>query len=126
MTKVYQLEPKLEHYGCLIDLLGRAGLMEEAEQIIREIPNQDNKFVIPLYGALLSACRNYENVEIGERIAKKLLEVESSDSSGHTLLANIYAAANRWEDVKKVRRKMDTMGSKKFPGCSALEIGGLY
>ncbi|XP_042046518.1 pentatricopeptide repeat-containing protein At1g31430-like isoform X3 [Salvia splendens] len=126
MTKVYQLEPKLEHYGCLIDLLGRAGLMEEAEQIIREIPNQDNKFVIPLYGSLLSACRNYENVEIGERIAKKLLEVESSDSSGHTLLANIYAAANRWEDVKKVRRKMDTMGSKKFPGCSALEIGGLY
>ncbi|XP_042002650.1 pentatricopeptide repeat-containing protein At1g31430-like [Salvia splendens] len=128
MTKVYQLEPKLEHYGCLIDLLGRAGLMEDAEQIIREIPNQDNNFVIPLYGALLSACRNYENVEIGERIAKKLLEVESSDSSAHTLLTNIYAAANRWEDVKKVRRKMDTMGSKKFPGCSALDVGvgGIY
>nr|AYM00506.1 pentatricopeptide repeat protein [Salvia miltiorrhiza] len=126
MTKVYQIEPKLEHYGCLIDLLGRAGLLEEAEQIIREVPDQDNKFVIPLYSALLSACRSYENVEIGERVAKKLLEIESGDSSGHTLLANIYAAASRWEDVKKVRRKMGTMGRKKLPGCSALDVRGLY
>lgn len=126
MTKVHQIEPKLEHYGCLVDLLGRAGLLEEAEDIIRKIPNQDNEFTIPLYGALLSACRNYENVEMGERIANKLLEIESSDSSCHTLLANIYAAASRWEDVKKVRRKMTTLGPKKLPGCSALEIGSLY
>lgn len=126
MTKVHQIEPKLEHYGCLVDLLGRAGLLEEAEDIIRKIPNQDNEFIIPLYGALLSACRNYENVEMGERIASKLLEIESSDSSCHTLLANIYAAASRWEDVKKVRRKMTTLGPKKLPGCSALEIGSLY
>lgn len=126
MTRVYQIEPKLEHYGCLVDLLGRAGLLEEAEEIIRKVTNQDNEFIVPLYGALLSACRNYENVEMGERIAKQLLEIESSDSSCHTLLANIYAAASRWEDVKKVRRKMITLGPKKLPGCSALEIGSLY
>lgn len=122
MTEVYQIEPKLEHYGCLIDLLGRAGLLDEAEDKINVIPNKDNKIIVPLYGALLSACRNYENVDMGERVAKRLLEIESSDSSSHTLLANIYAAASRWEDVTKVRRKMTTLGPKKSPGCSSLEI----
>lgn len=122
MTRIYQIEPKVEHYGCLIDILGRAGFLEEAEQIIRGVPYQDNKFVIPLYSALLSACRNYGNVEIGERIAKQLLQFESSDSSCHTLLANIYAAASRWDDAKMVRRQMTSMGPKKLPGCSALEI----
>ncbi|KAI3445561.1 hypothetical protein Pfo_002226 [Paulownia fortunei] len=120
MTKVYQIEPKLEHYGCLIDLLGRAGLLDEAEDIITKIPNQDNKIIVPLYGALLSACRNYESVDMGERIAKRLVDIESSDSSSHALLANIYAAASRWEDVTKVRKKMTTLGPKKLPGCSAI------
>ncbi|KAL0364978.1 UNVERIFIED_CONTAM: Pentatricopeptide repeat-containing protein [Sesamum angustifolium] len=124
MTRVYHIEPKLEHYGCLIDLLGRAGLLDEAEDLIKKVPNKDNKIVIPLYGALLSACRNFENVDMGERIAKQLLDIESSESSSHTLLASIYAAASRWEDVTKVRRKMTTLGSKKFSGCSALEIDG--
>ncbi|KAH6758597.1 Pentatricopeptide repeat superfamily protein [Perilla frutescens var. frutescens] len=122
MTKVYGIEPKLEHFGCLIDLLGRAGLLEEAEELIRKVPNQDNKFMVPLYGAVLSACRNYGNVEMGERIAKQLLKMESNDSSCHTLLSNIYAAANRWEDVKEVRRRMIALAPKSLPGCSALEI----
>lgn len=125
MTKVYQIEPKLEHFGCLIDLLGRAGLLEEAEEMIRKLPDQDSKFIVPLYGSLLSACRNYENVEMGERVAKQLLMIESNDSSCHTLLSNIYAAASRWEDVKEVRRKMITLGPKRVPGCSALENGSL-
>ncbi|KAL8531237.1 hypothetical protein ACS0TY_008024 [Phlomoides rotata] len=122
MTKIYQIEPKLEHYGCLIDLLGRAGLLDEAEDIIKKVPDQDKKIIIPLYGALLSACRSYENVDMGERIAKKLLEIESSDSGSHTLLANIYAAASRWEDSTRVRRKMKTLGTKKLQGSSTLEI----
>ncbi|KAL6514424.1 hypothetical protein OROHE_019032 [Orobanche hederae] len=125
MTKVYRIEPKLEHYGCLIDLLGRAGLLDEAEDMINKVPDRDNKIIVPLYGALLSACRNYENVDMGERIAKRLVEIESSDSSSHTLMANIYAAASRWEDVTKVREKMTNLGPKKLPGCSVLEIGNL-
>ncbi|XP_012840236.1 PREDICTED: pentatricopeptide repeat-containing protein At1g31430 [Erythranthe guttata] len=122
MAEFYRIEPKLEHYGCLIDLLGRAGLLDEAEDVINKVTDKDNEIIVPLYGALLSACRNYENIGMGERIAKRLLEIEASDSSGRTLLANIYAAANRWEDVRKVRRKMTMFGTKKSPGCSLLEI----
>ncbi|XP_027173932.1 pentatricopeptide repeat-containing protein At1g31430 [Coffea eugenioides] len=122
MKNVYHIEPKLEHYGCLIDLFGRAGLLGEAQDMIANIPNKDNKIVVPLYGALLSACRTYGDVDMGERIANILIQIQCSDSSTHSLLANIYASANRWEDVKKVRREMSTLGFKKSPGCSSIEV----
>ncbi|PSS01839.1 Pentatricopeptide repeat-containing protein [Actinidia chinensis var. chinensis] len=124
MRKTYQIEPKLEHYGCLIDLLGRAGLLDEAEELIGKIPTESNDIVVPLYGALLSACRIYGNVDIGEHVARRLVEIEHSDSSIHTLLANIYASVDRWEDVTKVRRKMKALGVKKAPGCSSIEVDG--
>lgn len=125
MTEVYQIQPKLEHYGCLIDLLGRAGLLDEAEELIRKIPNENNEIIVPLYGALLSACRIYGNVDMGEKLAALLEKIESKDSSFHTLLANIYASANRWEDVTNVRQKMKEMGVRKVPGCSSIEINGI-
>lgn len=125
MTAVYQIEPKLEHYGCLIDLLGRAGQLDEAEELIEKSPNVNNEVIVPLYGALLSACRTHGNVEMGERVAKRLVGIESGDSSVHTLLANIYASADRWEDVTKVRRKMKDLGVKKVPGCSSVEVNGI-
>lgn len=122
MKKFYQIEPKLEHYSCLIDLFGRAGLLKEAEDMIDDIPNKDERFAVPLYGALLSACRTYGNVDMGERIAKLLMRMESTDSSIHSLLANIYASASRWEDVRKVRTKMRGLKIKKSPGCSSIEL----
>lgn len=125
MTEVYQIEPKLEHYGCFIDLLGRAGLLDEAEELIRKIPNENNEIIVPLYSALLSASRIYGNVDMGEKLASLFEKIESKDSSFHTLLANIYASANRWEDVTKVRRKMKEMGVRKVPGCSSIEIDGI-
>ncbi|KAK7843208.1 pentatricopeptide repeat-containing protein [Quercus suber] len=125
MTKQYEIEPKLEHYGCLIDLLGRAGKLDEAEKLIEEVPKENNEIVVPLYGSLLSACRIHGNVEMGERVAERLVKIESSDSSIHTLLANIYASADRWEDVTKVRRKMKDLGVKKVPGCSSIEVNGI-
>ncbi|XP_023513900.1 pentatricopeptide repeat-containing protein At1g31430 isoform X1 [Cucurbita pepo subsp. pepo] len=125
MKTVYRIEPKVEHYGCVIDLLGRAGRLDEAEELIREIPSENNAILIPLYGALLSACRIHNNVDMGERLAKKLVNIESCDSSIHTLLANIYAFAHRWEDAKEVRRKMKELGVKKMPGCSSIEVDGI-
>ncbi|XP_065856368.1 pentatricopeptide repeat-containing protein At1g31430 [Euphorbia lathyris] len=125
MTAVYQIKPKPEHYGCLIDLLGRAGLLEEAEELIKKIQIEGDAIVGPLYGSLLSACRVYRNVEIGQRVAKELVKIESSDSSVHTLLANIYASADRWEDVTKARKKMKDLGVKKSPGCSSIEVEGI-
>ncbi|TXG48489.1 hypothetical protein EZV62_024364 [Acer yangbiense] len=125
MRETYKIEPKLEHYGCLIDLLGRAGLLDEAEELIKEIPNEKNEIIVPLYGALLSACRTYGNVKMGEQVAELLEKIESCNSSVHTLLANIYASADRWEDVTKVRRKMKDLGIKKVPGCSSIEVDGI-
>ncbi|XP_060198254.1 pentatricopeptide repeat-containing protein At1g31430-like [Lycium barbarum] len=124
MSRIYGIQPKLEHYGCLIDLLGRAGLLSEAEVMISQIPNKDNEIIVPIYGALLSACRIYGNVDVGERVAELLMEIESYDSSTHTLLANTYASAGRWEDVSKVRGTMRNLGVKKSPGCSSIDING--
>ncbi|KAK3229580.1 hypothetical protein Dsin_001461 [Dipteronia sinensis] len=125
MRETYQIEPKLEHYGCLIDLLGRAGLLDEAEELIKEIPNEKNEIIVPLYGALLSACRTYGNVKMGEQLAELLEKIGSCNSGVHTLLANIYASADRWEDVTKVRRKMKDLDIKKVPGCSSIEVDGI-
>ncbi|KAF3438173.1 hypothetical protein FNV43_RR20930 [Rhamnella rubrinervis] len=122
MREMYGIEPKLEHYGCLIDLLGRAGLLDEAEELIENIPNDNNENVVPLYGALLSACRIYGHVAMGERVAEKLMNIESSDSDVHMLL-NIYASADRWGDSTKMRIKMKDVGVRKVPGCSSIEIG---
>ncbi|XP_074347745.1 pentatricopeptide repeat-containing protein At1g31430 [Apium graveolens] len=124
MKKNYKIEPKLEHYGCMIDLLGRAGLLDEAEETMKMIPDGNKDAVIPLYSALLSACRIYGDVDMGERLADRLVELHSGDSSVHTLLANIYASANRWEDVTEVRRKMRALGVRKEPGCSSIEVDG--
>ncbi|KHN35765.1 Pentatricopeptide repeat-containing protein [Glycine soja] len=126
MSSMYHIEPNLEHYGCFIDLLGRAGLLQEAEELVKKLPAQNNEIIVPLYGALLSACRTYGNIDMGERLATALAKVKSSDSSLHTLLASIYASADRWEDVRKVRNKMKDLGIKKVPGYSAIEVDGKW
>ncbi|XP_042478486.1 pentatricopeptide repeat-containing protein At1g31430-like [Macadamia integrifolia] len=125
MRKEHQMEPKTEHYGCMVDLFGRAGLLDEAEKLIETIPNDKFEITVPLWGALLSACRIHGKVGRGECVAKRLVGVESSNSGVHTLLANMYAAADRWEDVTKVRRKMKELGVKKVPGCSSIEVNGI-
>ena len=123
MKEVHQIAPKLEHYGCLIDLLGRGGLLEEAEELIEKMHNvEDSDIILPLWGSLLGACRVHGNVDMGERLAKKVMEYESGNAGLYTLIANIYAAAGRWEDENRVRRKMKDLGIKKVPGCSSIEV----
>ncbi|XP_068647659.1 pentatricopeptide repeat-containing protein At1g31430 [Aristolochia californica] len=123
MKRVYQIEPKLEHYGCFVDLLGRAGLLAEAEFLIEKIPNDEH--ALPLWVSLLGACRIHGNVEVGERLAKRLGDIKSCNSGMYTLMANIYAAAEKWEDVTKLRRKMKDLGVKKTPGCSSIVVNGI-
>ncbi|ESQ33681.1 hypothetical protein EUTSA_v10007222mg [Eutrema salsugineum] len=125
MTKEHKIQPKSEHYSCLIDLLCRAGLLDEAEELIDKIQNENDETLVPVYCSLLSAARNYGNVKLAERVAEKLEIVEVSDSSAHTLLASVYASANRWEDVAIVRREMKDLGIRKFPGCSSVEVDGI-
>ncbi|CAJ2665187.1 pentatricopeptide repeat-containing protein at1g31430-like protein [Trifolium pratense] len=125
MSSIYGIGPNLEHYGCFIDLLGRAGLLHEAEELIKKLPDQKNEIIVAIYGSLLSACRTYGNTDMGERIATTLAKVKSSDSSSHSLLASIYASADRWEDASNARSKMNDLHIKKVPGCSVIEVDGI-
>lgn len=122
MTKVHSIEPGLEHFGCMVDLLGRAGLLEEATKLIDEMPMSPDASVL---GALLGACRMHGKIELGEQIGEKVIELEPHNSGRYVLLANIYANAGRWEDVVSVRRLMNERGVKKTPGFSMIELEGV-
>ena len=83
----------------MVDLLGRAGRLDEAEQFINNMPIKPEASV---WGCLLAACRTHTNVHLGERVAKSLFELDSKNASYYVLLSNIYAACSRWDDVKRV------------------------
>ncbi|XP_068649276.1 pentatricopeptide repeat-containing protein At5g48910-like [Aristolochia californica] len=119
MEEVHGIKPTMELYGCMVDLLGRAGRLEEAERLVRSMKEQPGLVVLK---ALLSACKVHRNVDIGERMGLELIELASDDSSCYVLLANLYAQAGRWEDVKSVRNLMRERGLKKIAGCSSIEL----
>ncbi|XP_020262727.1 pentatricopeptide repeat-containing protein At1g08070, chloroplastic-like [Asparagus officinalis] len=121
MKETYRIEPKLEHYGCMVDLLSRAGMLEEAQKLVREMPIEPNGAV---WGALLSGCRVYNNVELGEEAAKHLLEIEPNNDGNYVLLSNIYARKKQWEEVRGVRLLMHLRGIRKVPGCSSIVMDG--
>ncbi|KAM2117955.1 hypothetical protein COP2_010471 [Malus domestica] len=122
MKRFYGIEPEVEHYGCAVDMFGRAGKLEEAEQLINLMPIEPNAAV---WGALLGACRIHGNVEMGERVGKILLELEPQNSGRYTLLSNIYAKAGRFDDAAKVRALMKERGVKTSRGISMVDIGGI-
>ncbi|WMV43430.1 hypothetical protein MTR67_036815 [Solanum verrucosum] len=119
MTRVYRIEPKVEHYGCMIDLLGRAGLMRDSEDLIKNMPMDSGP---ALWGALLSACKTHSNLELGEIVAKRLIERDPEDIGSYVLLSNIYAAQERWDDVEKVRKIMVVNGIRKEAGSSLVQF----
>nr|GFB21120.1 hypothetical protein [Tanacetum cinerariifolium] len=96
--------------------------MNEHRISIDANPKEKDDILVPVYGALLSACRLYGDVDMSEHLADRLMKIEVGDSSIHTLLANIYASVERWEDVKKVTSKMRVSGVRKEPGCRSIEV----
>ena len=122
MAPGFGLVPKIEHYGCMVDLLGRAGELDEANELIKSMPIEPNTVV---WGALLAACRLHKNPNLGELAAKQLLELEPQHCGYNILLSNIYAASNRWQDVAAVRTTMKDTGIKKQPGLSSIEVNGV-
>ncbi|XP_077210055.1 pentatricopeptide repeat-containing protein At2g22410, mitochondrial-like [Tasmannia lanceolata] len=123
MSRIFGIEPKVEHYACMIDLLGRVGLLEEAYELIRSMPMEPDEAG---WGAILNACRLHGNVGLGKLAGDKLVELDPRDSGIYVLLSNMYATRNRWEDVKMVRRTMRAKGVKKTPGCSSIEVDGTF
>ncbi|XP_009591690.1 pentatricopeptide repeat-containing protein At5g16860 [Nicotiana tomentosiformis] len=107
--------PGAEHYACMVDLLGRAGRLDEAMKLIEDMPTEPTSVV---WVALLSACRVHKNVDLAEHAAAKLSELESDNDGTYTLMSNIYANARRWKDVARVRSLMKHSGIRKRPGCS--------
>lgn len=122
MSEVHHIKARTEHFGCMVDLLGRAGLLEEATELINEMPLSPDASVL---GALLGACRIHRNTELGEQIGKKAIELDPHNSGRYVILANLYANAGRWEDAAKVRKLMSNRGVKKAPGFSMIELEGI-
>ncbi|XP_043690700.1 pentatricopeptide repeat-containing protein At2g22410, mitochondrial [Telopea speciosissima] len=121
MSSRFNLSPKLKHYSCMVDLLGRAGLLSEAEELIKSMPMEPDAVI---WGALFFACKTHGNVAMGEQAALKLLELEPNDSGIYVLLANMYLDANMFEEAGKVRLMMRERGVEKTPGCSLIEVDG--
>ncbi|GMH00054.1 hypothetical protein Nepgr_001893 [Nepenthes gracilis] len=122
MISKYNLIPKQKHYSCMVDLLGRAGLLEEAEALIKSMPITADAVV---WGAFFFSCRMHGNMVMGEKAAWKLLELDPDDSGIYVLLANMYGEAKMWEEARKVRKMMRETGVEKTPGCSSIEVNGI-
>ncbi|KAJ4955990.1 hypothetical protein NE237_012773 [Protea cynaroides] len=121
MRGKYGIVPRADHYTCVIDLLGRAGRLTEARSLLEEIGDEDiseDSFSETIWGAFLGACRLHGDVEMGIRVAKKMLEKKQQVSSTYITLSNVYAAAGMWDEVYKVREKWRIEGT--IPGFSFL------
>ncbi|KAF8378100.1 hypothetical protein HHK36_029436 [Tetracentron sinense] len=112
--------PELKHYACMVDMLGRAGLLCEAFNLIKEMPSEPNDGV---WGALLLACRIHGNTELGELAAKNLFQLEPEHAGYYVLMSNIYAASSKWQEVGKLRRDMKSRGLRKPAAFSVVEFG---
>ncbi|XP_010660755.1 pentatricopeptide repeat-containing protein At5g56310 [Vitis vinifera] len=118
MKRVYGIEPKIEHYGCMVDLLGRGGELLEAEELIKGMAWKADVVIL---GALLGSCKNHGNIEIAERVVKEILVLEPHNHGVYVVLSNMYAEAGRWEDVLRLRKVMKSGNLKKTPGWSLVD-----
>ncbi|KAL4645138.1 hypothetical protein ACB092_02G214600 [Castanea dentata] len=122
MMTDYKLNPTIEHYGCMVDLLGRAGLLLEAKELIENMPLNPNPAI---WGALLNACRIHGHLELGKQIGKILIEVDPAHGGRYIHLASIHAADGEWDQAVQVRSRMKNQGVSKLPGCSAISLNGI-
>ncbi|KAF5175942.1 Pentatricopeptide repeat-containing protein [Thalictrum thalictroides] len=119
MVYTYRITPMLQHYGVMVDLLGRAGLLNEAREMVESMPMDAN---VIIWGALMGACEKHGNVEMGEWVAKHLEELEPWNDGVYVVLSNIYARVGMWEDVERVRMIMKTRKIAKSPAYSSAAL----
>lgn len=120
MVGEYGIKPRIEHYSCLMDLLGRAGRLKEAYQIIQRTPKIRED--VDLLSILFSACRLHGDQDLGVKIARFLIEKNLDDPSTYLMLSHSFASGKKWDKMRKVRLKMKDLGLRKNPGCSWIEI----
>ncbi|CAA7025238.1 unnamed protein product [Microthlaspi erraticum] len=119
MQTDYGITPSLKHYGCMVDLFGRAGQLQTAYEFIKSMPVKPDASI---WGALLSACRVHGNVDLGKVASENLFEVEPEHVGYHVLLSNMYASAGKWEGVDEIRSVARGKGLRKTPGWSSMEV----
>ncbi|PIN18893.1 hypothetical protein CDL12_08431 [Handroanthus impetiginosus] len=121
MSQEFNILPKMDHYFCMVDLLGRAGRLDEAHKLISTMPFEPDAY---LWNALLAACRVHKNIELGEEVSGKIQNLGPASTANFVLLYNLYTTAQRWDDAANVRIQQKELGFKKKPGCSWIEVNG--
>ncbi|OAY70803.1 Pentatricopeptide repeat-containing protein, mitochondrial [Ananas comosus] len=123
MEHEYGIVPTKEHSSCVIDLLARAGRLDEAAKFIDQMPFEPD---IVMWKTLLAACRVRNNVEIGKRAAEAILKIDPSDSAAYVLLCSIYASSGHWDEFAMLKKLMKSSGVRKFPGKSWIKKKGSW
>ncbi|XP_010258433.1 PREDICTED: pentatricopeptide repeat-containing protein At5g15340, mitochondrial [Nelumbo nucifera] len=118
---VYGIMPKVEHYACMVDLLGRAGRLEEAEILVKKMPILPNEVVL---GSLLASCSLHGKLQLGERLLQELVQINPLNTEYHVLLSNMYALAGRRDKADSLRQHLKNMGIMKVPGMSSIHLNG--
>lgn len=122
MEHVFSVMPTVEHYGCMVDLLSRGGLLQEAHELIQSMPMDPN---VVVWGALLGGCRLHRNTHLAEHALEQLICLEPWNSGNYVVLSNIYSANSKWFDAEKLRGKMNEEGIQKIPGYSWIEVDSM-
>ncbi|XP_068653532.1 pentatricopeptide repeat-containing protein At1g08070, chloroplastic-like [Aristolochia californica] len=120
MLRDFKIKPRIEHYGCMVDLLSRAGKLEEAVEFIGMMPIEPNAVI---WATLLGSCKVYGNRELVEYASKKILDLEPPNSGYRVLISNSNAVTGQWENVSKIWTEMREEGIEKVPGCSSIQVG---
>ncbi|KAK3149811.1 hypothetical protein QOZ80_3AG0223200 [Eleusine coracana subsp. coracana] len=121
MTHKYGIQPRMEHYICMVDLLARGGFLDEAYEFIQNMPLKAD---VRVWGALLGACRIHKNIDLGKRVSRMIQKLGPEGTGNFVLLSNIFSAAGRFDEAAEVRIIQKVKGFKKSPGCSWIEING--
>ncbi|KAJ4892368.1 hypothetical protein Rs2_32116 [Raphanus sativus] len=121
MRRKHKIEPRLQHYGCMVDILARSGSIELAKNLIEEMPIEPNDVI---WRTFLNACSHHKEFETGELVAKHLILQAGYNPSSYVLLSNMYASNGMWKDVRRVRTMMKEKKIEKLPGCSWIELDG--
>ncbi|KAI5067643.1 hypothetical protein GOP47_0018171 [Adiantum capillus-veneris] len=119
ISRDFGITPMAEHYACMVDTLGRAGFLKEAEEFIKKTP-MDGEMIV--WRSMLIACSAFDDIERGKRAAEKCIQLEPGYGAPYTILSNIHAAADQWDEVARIKRLMEENGAKKQQGKSSIAI----
>lgn len=122
MKEKFRIVPGIKHYGCMLDLLGRAGRLNDAFEFLKELPIKPTPL---LWRTLLAACNSHGNVKLGKLVLEQIFEMDDSQSGDYVIFSNMCAQAGEWEDAIRIRKLMKEKGVRKVPGCSSIEVNNV-